>query len=168
MKMRLAHGSGVLFWGTIGPPYSDPAMDESAPEPWFSRVRSDLQARRERNWEEAPGGWELSPARVVMTSQPKSAQPTPPTQPPSLIKGTCQTLFCLLWCHSGWDLNRPGASEKLRAGSRSPDPQAPRPLPLLITHPHSRKASDVEVSADCAVGLVSTVQGSKVQRRPPV
>lgn len=144
MKMRLAPVSGALFWGATGPPESDPATDESAPEPWFSRVRSDLQSwavRRQRTWEEAPGSWELSPARGVMSSQPKSAPPHAP-RTPFPYKGDlpdCVNLFlfcllthipfCLLRCLSGWDLNRPGASEKLRAGSCSPPPPRPPPAP---------------------------------------
>lgn len=49
------------------------------------------------------------------------------------------------------------------AAARPPGPPAPP-----ATHPHGREAEDVEVSADCTVGLVGAVQGSEVQRRPPV
>lgn len=58
MRMRVACVSGVLFWGTIGPPESDPATYKPESEPWFYQVRSDLPSqavRRERNWGEAPG-----------------------------------------------------------------------------------------------------------------
>lgn len=67
-----------------------------------------------------------------------------------------------------WSSEAQGGSRECRTGATCSAGAIPSsPLPF-VTYPHSWEASDVEVSADIIIGLISTVQDSKIQCWPPV